>query len=443
MDPDGDSLYYLNDYWREDLPAFADPQADEILIFGDYRPPPSELELLFDDVMSGILASTHPLFGPAVVESKRRLPRVGELLQMKPRQQRRAVRRRPYRDLVLANCLLDESTQFASKRPDEAEQCALLAEWIADQPWPDDPENAASIRITSLLSQAEVFRLQRNWKKAELRFAAAYALLRGRIAHHTHSTFCLRLYRLRADQGRYHEAELLLMWSMRIHCMLWDSDRLPSTDLCRIAVLALKQDDPGRAMAIVTRLYLEQENDPLFDMIRTDVDVIRAICMAAIGDAESVQTLMADARSRWRHILDRSESLRFEWLESRVAAHLGDLDHAIPRLEAIRRWLDSTKLDEICLISIDLAAAYAKQGQAAQRLPDLLADLAETRRAAEKPWALGSLWRFREELNRGNDPAVAAREAAEIVHRREMTLKGLSARRHPARAKGHSGRTRS
>jgi hypothetical protein len=437
MDPSGNSpqdwaLLWGNDSldWRTDSDI-----SDEVLIFGESRPPRSEIDVLLDDVMSGLMESMHPVFGPAVVESKRRLPKVGELLAMKPRQQRRAVRRAPYRDLVLANCLLGECNKFAAQRPEEAEQCACLAERIADQPWPDEPEKAAEIRIVSLLSQAEVFRLQRDWKKAELRFAAAYALLRGRIAHHTHSTFCLYLYRLRADQGRYQEAELLLMWSIRIHGLLWDIHQAFPDDLCRLAVLALKQNDPGRAMTIVTGLFLDQESDPVFETVWDQINVIRAICMAAIGDAEAVRTLMADAQPRWRRGSDRDASLPFEWIECRIAAHLGDFDQAIPRLEAIRRWLPGTKLDEICLVSIDLAVAYARKGQAAQRLPSLLAGLAERREAAENPWVLGSLWRFREELDRSKDPSAAAREAAGIVQRREMSLKGLAARRH-------SGRTR-
>jgi hypothetical protein len=94
------------------------------------------------------------------------------------------------------------------------------------------------------------------------------------------------------------------------------------------------------------------------------------------------------------------------------------------------------------LASIDLALAHAKKGQAAPRLRHLLVDLAKNQGAVEKPWALGSLWRFREELDRGKAPAAAAREAAEIVHRREMSLKGLAARRHPARKKGLADRTK-
>jgi hypothetical protein len=443
MDPDGDALFGLDEPWRKDhpKPRVDRETQDEILIFGDYRPPRSEMDLLLDELMSGLMASTHPVVGPAIVESNRRLPRVGELLRMKPRQQHGAVRRPPYRDLVLANCLLDESNKVADQRPGEAYECALLAERIADQPWPDEPEKAAYIRINALIRQAETFRLKRDWKKAELRFAAAYTLLQGRGDHYARSSFCLHLSELRTDQGRYPEAEVLLMYSMRTHCLRWNTNQPPSGDLYRLAVLALKQNDPGRAMAITSQLYLDHESNPLSAEIPYEADIIRAICMAAIGHAEAARSLMADARSKWRRIPDRGKTLPLEWLDSRISAHLGDLDQAIPRLEAIRRWVNRTlKLDEICLASIDLALAHAKKGQAAPRLRHLLADLAKNQGAVEKPWVLGSLWRFREELGRGKDPAAAAREAAEIVHRREMSLKGLAARRHPARKKGLADR---
>ena len=350
---------------------------------------------------------------------------------MNRRQQRRAVRRPPYRDLIVASGLLDECNKIARDRPEEAERCALLAEWIANQPWPDEPEWAATVLLNALLCQAKVHHLKRDWKKAELRFAAAFGLLRGRATHHAHSTFCRKLSQLRADQGRYDEAILLKIYEIQIDCALWGRDRPLANELCGLAVLALRQNDPGRALSILTRLVLDQEDDPVFESVDREVDVFRAVCMAAIGDADTARRLMAKTQPEWRIIIDRKKVIAFEWLECRIATHLGDLDRAIPRLEAIRRWLlsEGGQLAEICLISIDLALAHAKRGQAAERLPGLLSDIAEIPGAGEKPWALGSLGRFREALERGKDPATAAREAVEIVHRCEMPRKRLAARR--------------
>lgn len=436
LDPDDlDALEDLNDLWEdpgEALESSSAPRAaDEVLIFGRREPPRSSVDVLLDEILSGIMASTHPILGPSIQEERRRVPRLADLLAMGPSRQRKAVQRPPYRDLVLANCLLDESTRLASKRPDEAERCALLAEWIAKQPWPEESEKAASVRINALIAQGEVLRLHRAWRKAELRFAAAYALLRDQPARDAHSTFCMKFARLRADQGRYDEAVLLQMYAMRVHCTLWSSDRLPSEGVYRLAIFALKQNDPGRAMTILTQLFLDQESDPMFGWVHSEIEMGRAICLAAFGHADDARSVIAEARPRWRRIDDRATRLSFEWLESRIAVHLGDLDQAIPRLEAIRRWLIAEgELDKVCLSSIDLALAHAKKGQATQRLPGLLADIARLPGAGEKPWALGSLWRFREALEHGQDPAAAARAAAEIVHRREMSLKRLAARRY-------------
>jgi len=421
--------------WRDDDHKSTVDPVDELLIFGSRRPPGFGRDLLINQYFSGLMAASHPLVGPAIRESRLRTPGLRPLLFMNRRQQRRAVRRPPYRDLDVANGLLDECNKIARDRPEEAERCALLAEWIANQPWPDEPERAASVLLSALFCQAKVHHLHGDWKKAELRFAAAYGLLRGRATHHAHATFCRKLSKLRADQGRYDEAILLKIYEMQIDCELWRLDRPLADGLCGLAVLALKQNDPGRALSILTRLVLGQENDPVFESIDREVDVLRAVCMAAVGDADTARRLMAETQPKWRMIIDRQKVILYEWLECQIATHLGDLDRAIPRLEAIRRWLlsEGGTLDEICLISIDLALAHAKRGQAAERLPGLLSDIAGIPGAGEKPWALGSLGRFREALDRGQDPAAAAREAAEIVHRRKMPRKKLVARRYRTR----------
>jgi tetratricopeptide (TPR) repeat protein len=429
-----DLIDQIFDWKDDDHRSTVDP-VDEVLIFGSRRPPGFGRDLLINQYFTGLMAASHPLVGPAIRESRLRTPSLRPLLFMNRRQQRRAVRRPPYRDLVVANGLLDECNKIARDRPEEAERCAVLAEWIANQPWPDEPERAATVLLNALLCQAKVHHLHGDWKKAELRFAAAYGLLRGRVTHDAHSTFCRKLSQLRADQGRYDEAILLKIYEMQIDCALWGLDQPRAHWLCGLAVLALKQNDPGRALSILTRLVLDQESDPAFESVDREVDVFRAICMAAIGDADTARRLMAETQPEWRLIIDRKKVIAFEWLECRIATHLGDLDRAIPRLEAIRRWLFSEggHLAEICLISIDLALAHAKRGQAAERLPGLLSDIAEILEAGEKPWALGSLGRFREALEHGQDPAAAAREAAEIVHRREMPRKRLAARGYRSR----------
>ena len=421
--------------WRDDDHKSNVDPADEVLIFGSCRPPDFGRSLLIDQYLSGLMAASHPLVGPAIRESRLRAPSLRSLLFMNRRQQRRAVRRPPYRDLAVANDLLDECNRIAGDRPEEAERCALLAEWIANQSWPDEPERAATVLLNALLYQAKVHHLHGDWKKAELRFAAAYGFLRGRSIHDAHETFCRKLSKLRADQGRYDEATLLKIYEMQIECERWQLDRPPGDGLYDLAVLALKQNEPGRALALLTRLVLEQDSDSMFDYPEREVDVFRAVCMAAIGDADTARRLMAETQPKWRIILDRKKVIAFEWLECRIATHLGDLDRAIPRLEAIRRWLISEggTLDEICLISIDVALAHARRGQAAERLPGLLSDIEGIPGAREKPCALGSLCRFREALDRAQDPAAAAREAAEIVHRREMSRKRPAARRYRTR----------
>lgn len=201
-----------------------------------------------------------------------------------------------------------------------------------------------------------------------------------------------------------------------------DSESVPPNDLVvHLAYIYLRLNDPGRAMALFTQVSLRTKG-PFAGWYQVDADLGRAMCLAFLGLAEPARRLLKESQPIRRGIADRDRILHLEWIACKVAVHLGDLKEAIPRLEAIRRWLLQRKdLADVCFCSIDLAFAYAKQGQ--QRLPELLTDIAKLPGAPEQPWALGSLWTFREVLQQRGDPAAAAHEGAEIVHRRTWSLR--------------------
>jgi hypothetical protein len=167
------------------------------------------------------------------------------------------------------------------------------------------------------------------------------------------------------------------------------------------------------------------------------------ICLAAAGLDDLAREVKADSL-RARKCLRWGDRLRMEWLECRIAVHLGDLEEAIPRLEAIYRQLGTSNLVRSCLCALDVAYAYARAGLLEERLPALLRDVATQPRAAEEVWALGALWKFREAvLEAGLPPAVAAREAAALIYRCERSLSFLAAPRgKPAASRGSLQRGR-
>ena len=388
---------------------------DEMLIFGDVQVPLTETESLLEDMLVSSLRRI-PLLEPMERQANSIYPHVWELMDLKPDQRRRAVRKLPFRNLSLADLLLDESSKALSKHPKDAVEFAESAEWIAGLPWPEEPGRAASIRARAWIAQADGLREARDWAGAELRFGAAFSIL-GEIPPGLgtdHTSFCRRLSKLREDQGRLYEAAVLYLNAMHLHCKSFGAKELPADGLVHLAFLSLRQNDLSSAMSLLTSLC---ERDRITYWSELDADFGRVICLAASGLAELARKLLNQTLPKRHRIDERKRRLPYEWLECRISVHLGDLDRAIPRLEAIRRWLfHYDELAPITLCSIDLALAYAKNGNAAQRLPGLLNDLADEPGA--RLWALGALTWFRDALEQGQDPDLAARQAAEIVHRR-------------------------
>jgi tetratricopeptide (TPR) repeat protein len=406
-----------------------------MLIFGDVRTPPTEIEALLEDMLVRSLRRI-PLLEPLEREANSIYPHLWDLMGLKPAQRRRAVRKPPFRGLSLASLLLDESSKAVLKRPKSALEFAEAAEWIAGLPWPEEEQSrAASIRARAWIAQGDSLREARDWAGAELRFGAAFSILQkipaGLFTDHT--DFCRRLSKLREDQGRLYEAAVLYLKAMQMHCKHFRAEKLPADCLVHLAFLSLKQNDLSRAMSLFTSLC---EDDSSSYSSEVEVDLGRAICLAALGLAEPARELLEQSLPKRRRIHERDTRLPYEWLECRILVHLGDLDCAsLPRLEAVRRWLiDRDGLASIALCSIDLALAHAKQGKAARRFPALLNDLAEQRDA--QPWALGALTWFRDALDQGEDPVKAARRAAELVHRR-ATPASIANRTRPSMSAWH------
>lgn len=399
---------------------------DELLIFGKRRRRRSSMEVLTDQHFERTMLRTSPVLGAMSREADKIYPLVFDLMSLAPSERQKAVRRRPYKSLVLAGLLLEESRR--AKRPERAEEVAQAAEWIAEQPWPKEPDRATGLRIEALMAQGEALRHQCNWENAELRFGSAFALLQQLPLDLDHIFLYKRLSRLREDQGRYQEAALLQLQAMHLQRLRFNNDRLSFDGMVRLAFLYLRQSDPARAMTMLTELFLDAQEETLFPMYRLEIDFGRAVCLAALGLAEPARDLLRQTLKPRRQIDERDKQLPLEWLECRISVHLGDLDHAIPRLEALRRlMLREGKLEEACLCSIDLALAYARQGTASKHFSTLLHGICRISGAAEEPWALGALWWLREALEQGQDPAAAARTAAEIVHRRERSIRRLAA----------------
>lgn len=87
---------------------------DEMMIFGTVEVPRTEMEALLEDMLVSSLRRI-PLLEPMHRQANAIYPYVWDLMRLNPSQRRRAVRKPPFRNLSLADLLLDESSKALQK----------------------------------------------------------------------------------------------------------------------------------------------------------------------------------------------------------------------------------------------------------------------------------------------------------------------------------------
>ena len=411
-------------------------EQDEILIFGEVQESSSTGGVWYDDEYNPeefLERMTRPP-GPPGPEFHQKLEAerlMWELLSRSrtPRPEE-AIRQAPYRDFHVAKALLEQSERSVRKfdLPEQSRDRARLAEEIAKLLETEDLAKSWAMQAHARCLQANAERLLRHWPEAEERFRSAQSLLVELSEGAVHAVYYQQLAALLEDQGRSAEATVLLTEAERLFREEEIGGRATEC-LIQLGFLYLQRNDPGRAMAPLVEA--EQRLPSLFFELLSRVKLGQAMCLAAAGLQELAREVKAESL-RFRQCIHKSEDrVKAEWLECRIAVHLGELDTAIPRLEAICRWFgwyeEPCYLGQLCLCSVDLAYAYALAGQLLERWPDLVREIARQPGAGEEVWPLGALWRFREAVvTQSRDPVEAAREAAAFIYRREKSLAGLA-----------------
>lgn len=417
-----DSLLEL---WGDGPDAPSSRERDHLLIFGEPERPYSladELEAEFDD--EHFLESLLEPPGPRGPEYQERLE-AGRLsmklwLDFKPPGREEAIQTLPYRDFRVAEALLEDSEQYVTKYPQPrySRGTARLAEQIAQLLEAEHLAKAWAIQAHARCLQGNAERLLQNWAEAEEHFRCARSLLSGLVRSPVHAVYFHQLACLREDQGRLAEATALVREAEALF-REWSHGRRVTDCLIQLGFLYLQQNDPGRALPVLVEAH--DRVPSLFPYLVARLELGQAMCFAAAGLPDLARQVKAESLRQRKCIRKHEERFKVEWLECRISLHLGDLDEAIPRLEALRRrYLEHNDLSRICLCSLDLAYAYARAGRLAE-LPGLIDDISEKRGAGN--WPLDALRRFGEEvLDEARDPAAAAREAATLLFLRGRTF---------------------
>jgi hypothetical protein len=410
--------------WLDPLPP-SEQEQDEILIFGAPWRPPSALDEFYggdiddEQFLESLLQPPGPP-GPEFyqrLEAERLMWNL--MCKIKPPFREEAAQQLPYCDFNVAEAMLRESERSVRKftLPEQSRELARLAEQVAKRLESRNLAKAWAMQAHAHCLQGNAERMLRSWTEAEKQFLRAQPFLVGLVKGVIHASFYQLLAALREEQGRLAEAVGLLreaepiFWEHGVGAKALDC-------LLDLGFLHLQQNDPGRAMTVLTEA--RDRTLSIFPGRLARAAMGQAMCLAAAGLKDLARQVKAESLG-FRKCLKLAERVKLEWLECRSAVHLGDLETAIPRLEAIRRWYLAEKdLARICLCSFDLACAYALEGRLAEHLPKLLRDVASQSGADEEVWALGALETFRKAVvDDGRDPFAATREAADLIVRRQ------------------------
>jgi tetratricopeptide (TPR) repeat protein len=388
---------------------------DELLLFG---PPREERDTWLDEHLDTIMWPPH-LRGLRVA-MKRRQSELGDLasdlMDMTPRARRKAVQELPYRELGVAARLLEERRRARRDHPLLALRLAQTAVWIADLARPDGDGDLESrwsldVQARARCDLGDAQRSLRRWRDAEASYHDAARILAAVPESSEGSYFSVSLAYLYEDLGELDWAAALLGQAAEAlagkHRFCWG---LSSWDcLCRLGFVHLRRGDLGRAMAIFARLLVDRFRD-LHAEHQSRVHLGAASCLLALDLDQEARRLIEDSSAFRARIEDRDEKVLVEWLACRLRVRLGDLELAVPRLQAIhRRFVAQGKPVDACLCALDLALAHVrKEGKD----EGFLATFEKCVAAPASGWAQRAVRELRHALKHDPDPVIAARAAA-------------------------------
>lgn len=391
---------------------------DKHILFGE--PVPSEfsdevLDLALNDIVEGdptfdALARTG-VVGPAMRRRDRAIATMWTLLFMEESLSRRAVESVPYKDLAVADVLLHESEKQALLgRPETSERMARVASWITDQAFPEQLELSEGLRLRTRCLLGNARRLSGDWHGAEDCFVRALSFLMGSPTRDK-AFFYQMLAGLREEQKRFEEALALL--GRAVVCLggkqVEPSDLLrprflvafdPRRNSCltRMGFIHLKRGDPGSALSA---FMLVEGGDVL---LKAQVYLGRAACFAAVGLKEEAAEMLEAGRQLRRSIRRQDRKVHLEWLDCRIAVHVGDLETAVPRLEALCRWFAGIEIfSKVYLCSLDLMQAYIKRGLERRPVVKGIEDLIRLAEVEDQAWALDALEELRAAIDKSRE----------------------------------------
>jgi tetratricopeptide (TPR) repeat protein len=304
-------------------------------------------------------------------ESVRRLDRV---LAASPAGRSELLRQAEFRDLDLADLLLEKAEAAQPRDLEVSEEMARLA-FATAEPMVQDRwvarANDAKARACVLVGN--VRRLERDTEGADEMFSKAVFHLTGPPNCRQRAFYCRNLALLREDQGQVDEA-VGLLWRAAMIDRENGELRDEGRGLARIGFLFLEEEQVERAVPPLTQasraLQLPADAD-----LHARCVLALAYCHASLGDHEKSQRFLLAAHTLVPGLPAGESKARALWFEGKVVALTGALEDAVRFFDGARQYfLSAGNLHAAVRVSMDLVRVLSRLGWE-ERFDGLLSEL--------------------------------------------------------------------
>lgn len=345
---------------------------------------------------------------------------LGELLLHPVRRRRVLVRNsRRFRSWPLAELLFERGREEAFDDPAQAESLARLGLDVVDglEGEAPDPRLLADLRARGLAVLANTLRMRSDLARAEQFLEEAETALRAGTGDPVERGHLLDLTAsLRKDQQRFDEANRLLAWAVRVYRSVGETQRA-GRSLLKQAIVCDLAGAPEQAIRILRQAarWISAEDDPRLALC---IQHNLVVGLANLGDFRSAREVFFAARPLYARFRDSWTQRRRAWAEGKLMAGLGQHDEAERLLVwAQKGFVEQEIAYDAALVSLDLAAVYAKQGKA-EELKRLAAAMVPIFRARDiHREALAALGWFRQAVEMERATVEMVRRVVDYLRR--------------------------
>jgi tetratricopeptide (TPR) repeat protein len=268
---------------------------------------------------------------------------------------------------ALFELLLQTARRTIFEDSRQAEEELRLAQAIAGRLDPQryGPGSVAAAQARALAYVGNVLRIRSDFRGADRAFQEAESHLSRSWLDPLDEALLLELKAsLRRAQGRFEEALEMLDGAIALYQEVNEPHFQGRSLITKALVLQYAHSTEAAADCFRSGLFLIPPDEPRLVGV-AHYGLIH--CLNDSGRCAEAKALIEEARPVWQTMGRRLDLLRLRWLEGKVTLGLGRLDEAEQAFLEVRAEFEGEGIAyDAALVSLDLAALYARAGKTAE-----------------------------------------------------------------------------